>query len=104
MGLIDYRSLYESSTSRLLYNVVKDIAMAVSTTGMVKLTRKNKVEWNGKKIVGVLLQENGMFILTNDNKSFEMVEEDKEFEEFSSNPLNVITLLESIRKELKLDK
>lgn len=99
---IDYRGLYESSTMLLLYNVVKDIAAIVSTVGMVKLTRKNKIAWNGQKITGVILQEEGMFIVMDDKTIFEISDEDPDFKEFSSNPLNVVTLYENIIKELKL--
>lgn len=99
---IDYRGLYESSTMLLLYNVVKDIAAIVSTVGMVKLTRKNKIAWNGQKITGVILQEEGMFIVMDNKTIFEISDEDPDFKEFSSNPLNVVTLYENIIKELKL--
>lgn len=102
MRQIDYRGLYESSTMLLLCNVVKDIAVIVSTVGMVKLTRKNKITWNGKKITGVILQEEGMFITMDDKTIFEISDEDPDFKEFSSNPLNVVTLYENIIKELKL--
>lgn len=102
MRQIDYRGLYESSTMLLLYNVVKDIAVIVSTVGMVKLTRKNKIAWNDKKITGVILQEEGMFIVMDDKAIFEISDEDPDFKEFSSNPLNVVTLYENIIKELKL--
>ena len=79
---------------------MKDIAVLVSSVGMVKLTRKNKVGYKDTKITGVLLQENGMFVIMEDGKTFEFADDDEEFNAFCENPLNMITLLENIAKEL----
>lgn len=103
MKLIDYRALYECSTTMLLYNVGKEIAVLVAGVGLVKFKKKNKFTCCGKTIVGALLQENGMFIITDDSM-FEMSEDNDDFNEFKENPLNMITLLENIRKELGLTK
>ena len=101
MKILDYRSLYESSISLLLYNVIKDIAAMVAGVGLVKFKKRNKFEWNGKTICGVILQENGMFILTEDSM-FEISDDNNDFAEFASYPLNVVTLYEKIGKELGL--
>ena len=101
MKLIDYRALYECSTTTLLYNVAREIATLVAGVGLVKFKKKNKFTWGSKTIIGVLLQESGMFILT-DESMFEIVEDNDEFNNFKENPLNMVTLLESIRKELGL--
>lgn len=101
MKLIDYRALYECSTTMLLYNVAREIATLVAGVGLVKFKKKNKFTWGDKTIIGVLLQESGMFILT-DESMFEIVEDNDEFNKFKENPLNMVTLLENIRKELGL--
>lgn len=101
MKLIDYRALYECSTTMLLYNVVKEIATLVAGVGLVKFKKKNKFTCCGKTIIGVLLQENGMFIITDDSM-FEISDDNDEFNEFKENPLNMVTLLENVRKELGL--
>jgi hypothetical protein len=93
MKILDYRSLYESSISLLLYNVIKDIAAMVAGVGLVKFRKKNKFDWNGKIICGVILQENGMFILTEDSM-FEISDDNNDFADFASYPLNVVTLYE----------
>ena len=99
-NLIDYRGLYESSVTLLLRNVTKEIAVLVGSVGMVKLTRKNKIGYKDTKIVGVLAQLEGMFIMLENGKTFEFVDDDEEFKEFCKDPLIMITLLENIAKEL----
>lgn len=99
--MIRYRDLYESSTSLLLYNVIKDLAATVAMVGLVKFKKKNKFTVNGKEICGVLLQQNGMFIIADDTL-IEVSDEDKDFQEFHGNPYNVITLYENVCKELGL--
>jgi hypothetical protein len=42
-----------------------------------------------------------MFIITDDSM-FEIVDDNEEFNKFKENPLNMVTLLENIRKELGL--
>jgi hypothetical protein len=42
-----------------------------------------------------------MFIITDDSM-FEISDDNDEFNEFKENPLNMVTLLENVRKELGL--
>jgi len=99
--MIDYRGLYESSTSLLLYNVTKDLAAVVALSGFVKLKKKNRLTFKDKEVTGVILQDEGMFIILGDDL-IEFSEDVKEFDEFCKDPYNMITLYESICKELGL--
>ena len=100
--MIDYRGLYESSTSLLLYNVTKDIASTVSTVGFVKLKKRNRFAFGNKEVTGIILQQNGLFIILGDDSLIEFSEEVSEFNEFCKDPYNMITLYENICKELDL--
>jgi len=99
--MIDYRGLYESSTSLLLFNVTKDIAAAVALAGYVKFKKKNKFVFGDKEVTGVILQQEGLFIIMG-NDLVEFSEDVKEFDEFCKDPYNMITLYESVYKELGL--
>ena len=99
--MIDYRGLYESSTSLLLYNVTKDLAAAVAMTGFVKLKKKNRFTFKDKEVTGIILQENGMFIIVGDGL-IEFSEDAEEFEEFCKDPYNMINLYENVCNELGL--
>ena len=100
--MIRYRDLYESSTSLLLYNVIIDLAATVAMVGLVNFKKKNRFTANGKEICGVLLQEEGMFIITGDDALIEVSDEDEEFSNIYSDPYNIITLYENVCKELGL--
>ena len=99
--MIDYRGLYESSTSLLLYNVTKDLAATVALAGFVKLKKKNRFTFCDKEVTGVILQNEGMFIILGDDL-IEFSEDVKEFNEFCKDPYNMITLYEGVCKELGL--
>ena len=99
--IIDYRTLHEQSVFMLKCNIVRDIAVLLATSGLVKFKKANQFAFDNRKITGLLLQENGMFILT-DKKMFEVDEDDKTFVEFSQNTYNIICLYESLVKELGL--
>ena len=101
MKLMDYRGLYESSVSLLLYNVTKDIAIMLSKSSEVKFKKKNKFTFGGKAISGIVLREDGFFITVDDGTEFELTDE---CEFYTSTPLNMITLFENIAKELGLNK
>ena len=100
--MIRYRDLYESSTSLLLYNIIKDLAAIVAMAGFVKLKKKNRPTANGKEICGVILREEGMFIITSEDTLIEVSDDNEEFESICSNPYNIITLYENVCKELGL--
>ena len=99
--IIDYRTLHEQSIYLLQYNIIKDIAVLASIKGLINFKRRNKFDFDGGKITGVLLQENGMFILYG-TKMFEICEDDKTFVKFAKDTYNLIKLYEGVVNELGL--
>jgi hypothetical protein len=101
--MIDYRGLYESSTSLLLFNVTKDIASTVALAGYVKFKKKNRFTFGDKEVTGVILQQEGLFIIVGDDL-IEFSEDVSEFNEFCKDPYNMITLYEKVCDELGLSE
>jgi hypothetical protein len=99
--VIDYRCLHEQSVSMIKSEIITDIAVLMVTKGLLKFKKKNQFSFGDKKITGVLLQENGMFILTGD-KMFEIDEDDETFAEFEKDIYNLISLYESVVKQIGL--
>ena len=97
--MIDYRGLYESSTSLLLFNVTKDIASTVALAGYVKFKKKNRFTFGDKEVTGIILQQEGLFIIVGDDL-IEFSEDVSEFNEFCKDPYNMITLYEKVCDEL----
>ena len=99
--VIDYRCLYEQSIRMIKSNIVTDIAVLLVTRGLVKFKKRNQFCFGDRKITGMLLQKNGMFILT-DDKMFEIDEDDETFAEFEKDIYNLISLYESLVKQIGL--
>ena len=75
------------------------MALLVSSKGLVKFKKSNQFKFGDMKITGVLLQENGMFIMT-DDKMFEVDENNETFAEFNKDIYNLLSLYESVVKQL----
>lgn len=88
----------------LQYNIISDVIVMAASSGLIKFKKKNKFDFNGTKVEGILLQEEGAFIITSGNKMFEIDEDDETFMEFGKNPYNYIQLYESVVNELKLNE
>jgi hypothetical protein len=103
MEIENFRETYEKQVAALEFNIIASMAIIVSEHGMVQFNKNNVVKWGSKKITGVLFMHDSMFIRVG-NKLAEVDDNDKTFSEICYDPYVLISVYESIVKELELDK
>jgi len=103
MEIENFRETYERQVAALEFNIIASMAIIVSEYGLVHFKRKNSIKWRDKKITGVLFMNESMFIRMGDELA-EVDDNDKVFSEMCKDPYTLISIYESLVKELELDK